>query len=282
MRTIDLLDRPIAFHRCLAELAGSVNAGLMLSQALYWAKRTKAADGWFWKTAEEWQEETYLTRTEQATARKQLKRLSCWQEELRGVPAKLFYRVDLDELDRLLFENKDAGNVQSSLHESMNPVCRIPENKTTGILQTITETTTETTTEITSEREHTPQTDVWTIALEHLPTLGIWQQDVIEAAGITKLHLWRQTCHNWATNRYSARNITGLIDSYYRLEKQDAREREYQNGQNGRNGSNRRETHNQRAARQTFELIASLRGEDGGGNSSDSADAVFELPASFR
>jgi len=72
---------------------------------------------------------------------------------LRGVPAKFFYRVDLDELDRLLFENKDAGNVQASFQESSKPVCRIPENKNSGIIKPflLAETTTEITSETTAE-----------------------------------------------------------------------------------------------------------------------------------
>ena len=284
MRASDLLDRPIAFHRCLAELGGSVNAGLMLSQALYWAKRTKAADGWFWKTAEEWQEETYLTRTEQATARKQLKRLPCWQEELRGVPAKLFYRVDLDELDRLLFENKDGGNVQASLQESSKPVCRIPENKNSGIIKPflLAETTTEITSETTAEsvrdrqvvvisqeaipaRPHTPQIeDAVSIAVSIFSQMGIWQQDVIANGDINHLALWRKACEDWRDNRYSLRNITGLIDSYYRLEKQNARDKEYQNGQNG---STTRQTAGERKAAEYFELQRKL-----GASASDDPD----------
>jgi hypothetical protein len=147
MRPSELLDKPIAFHRCFAALGGSVSAGLMLSQAFYWTKRTKATGGWFWKTAEEWQEETYLTRTEQATARKQLRQLPCWQEELRGVPAKLYFRLDLDLLDELLLGLQDEGIKPSSSQESDNPVFRNPANKDAGILETflLAETTSENT-----------------------------------------------------------------------------------------------------------------------------------------
>jgi hypothetical protein len=35
---IDLLDRPIAFHRIFVELTGSVLAAVMLSQAFYWSR----------------------------------------------------------------------------------------------------------------------------------------------------------------------------------------------------------------------------------------------------
>ena len=98
MDLLNLLDRPIAFHRCLVEPAGSVNAALMLSQALYWSKRTRDPRGWFYKSADEWEEETGMTRRAQEFARKLLQKTSFWKEELRGVPATLHYRIDIENL----------------------------------------------------------------------------------------------------------------------------------------------------------------------------------------
>lgn len=104
-----LFDRPIAFHRVFAELTNSITAGLMLSQAVYWSKRTKDAEGWFYKKQFEWFDETFLTRREQDTARATLRGQQrtdakgkllppFWFEERRGLPAKIFYRVDFDTL----------------------------------------------------------------------------------------------------------------------------------------------------------------------------------------
>ena len=50
---LDLLDRPIAFHRVFVTITGSLAAGVMLSQALYWSRRTKDPEGWFYKTQPE-------------------------------------------------------------------------------------------------------------------------------------------------------------------------------------------------------------------------------------
>lgn len=97
-----LLDRPVAYHRCLAELTGGVAAGLLLSQAIYWTLRTKDPDGWFYKCRDDWQDELGLTRTDQENARQKLRRFDFWQEEKRGVPATLHYRVDLDLLTAAL------------------------------------------------------------------------------------------------------------------------------------------------------------------------------------
>ena len=105
-----LLDRPIAFHCVFAELTQSVNAGIMLSQAVYWSKRTKDAEGWFYKSQAEWQQETYLTREKQDSARARLRSQAkrrnlppFWYEERRGLPARVFYRIDFDALSQHLF-----------------------------------------------------------------------------------------------------------------------------------------------------------------------------------
>jgi hypothetical protein len=131
---LNLLDRPIAFHRCLVEPAGSVNAALMLSQALYWSKRTKDPHGWFYKTRDEWEEETGLSRWEQESARKLLRASGFWFEQLRGVPATTHYRVGLNKLYLQLVGKPPTGRVENLQQDS---------GKTSNI--TSSETTTETT-----------------------------------------------------------------------------------------------------------------------------------------
>lgn len=96
-----LLDRPIAVHPVFIKLAGSHTGGVMLSQAFYWTrvmqkKRGKRFDGWFYKSREEWEEETLLKRREQENARKLLRATGFWQEERRDNPARLYYRIDLE------------------------------------------------------------------------------------------------------------------------------------------------------------------------------------------
>jgi hypothetical protein len=116
-----LLDRPIAFHRAFVTLTGSVTAALMLSQAVYWSRRVaEGRDGWFYKTQDEWQEETGLSRSEQETARKKLKKyLHC---ERRGMPAQLYYRVNEDAL----YADLIAGKPQTRLQESCKQDCENP------------------------------------------------------------------------------------------------------------------------------------------------------------
>ena len=110
----DLLDRPIAFHRVFVVIAGGVLPALMLSQAFYWSKRTEDPLGWFWKTQAEWEEETGMGRREQETARARLRQTRFWQEDLRGIPAKVHFRVGLD----LLAADLLGRTCQTSMAES--------------------------------------------------------------------------------------------------------------------------------------------------------------------
>lgn len=104
-----LLQRPIAFHRVFVDVTGSVAAGLFLSQLWYWKDRVPELDddgqprhGWFYKGVDEWFEETRLTYAEQAQARKILRRLGLLEEKKRGIPARLWFRLNVDRLIELI------------------------------------------------------------------------------------------------------------------------------------------------------------------------------------
>jgi hypothetical protein len=127
-----LLQPPIAFHRVFVTLTGSVAAGLFLSQAWYWTTHGREdREGWFYKSREDWLAETGLGRREQETARKRLKELQFLLEAHRGMPARLWFKLDLKAvcqgLSRLSEErcpvgtkapNKVGGNEPTSWYES--------------------------------------------------------------------------------------------------------------------------------------------------------------------
>lgn len=128
---LSLLDRPIAFHRVFVTITGSVLAGLMLSQAVYWHPRGSAGDNWFYKRQSEWEAETGLSRWEQETARKKLLQVKTlagvcvWEEDRRDVPAKLYYRVNVEALFECILESgnatiKNVGIPQSEMLENHN------------------------------------------------------------------------------------------------------------------------------------------------------------------
>ena len=77
-------------------------------------------DGWIYKTQEEIEVETGLSRREQETARKQLRAVTLLREERRGVPARLYYLIHVETLNAAWEEflaNKNGGNRQTGLAE---------------------------------------------------------------------------------------------------------------------------------------------------------------------
>ena len=54
----------LTIPRIFIDLTGDLKAALFLSQCVYWSDRGKRPDGSFYKTHEEWKEETGLTRHE--------------------------------------------------------------------------------------------------------------------------------------------------------------------------------------------------------------------------
>lgn len=143
----ELLDRPIAFQRAFVSLGVGITGALMLSQAIYWSNRTDDAEGWFYKTMEEWESETGMTRYEQEGARKKLVKIGVLEEQKKGVPCRLFYRVNLEAIRA----NLSVENPQPSLRKNPKQARGKPTSKPEENPQAITETTTEITSEITTE-----------------------------------------------------------------------------------------------------------------------------------
>lgn len=98
-----LLDRPVAYHRVFVDIAGSIHGAVMLSQALFWHHRVPAGrEGWWWKTYEEWDAETGLSRRLVDSARKALVDVGVMQFRSAGFPRRCWYRIDARALNALL------------------------------------------------------------------------------------------------------------------------------------------------------------------------------------
>lgn len=123
--SLRLLDRAISFQRCFVTLTGSVNAALMLSQAVYWHIRTDDPQGHFYKSQAEWEEETGLSRYEQESARKTLRALGFWHEERVGMPAKLYFRIDEEKLQEMLDSLPQSSMRKSRILERGKPADKI-------------------------------------------------------------------------------------------------------------------------------------------------------------
>jgi hypothetical protein len=279
---IDLLDRPIAYHRCFVSLTGSVTAAVLLSQAVYWSKRTGAGnDGWFWKTGADWEEETGLSRREQDTARGILRGLGFWEEEKRGIPARLWFRLNLEQLEQLLISEK------TSLAESAKLDRRKAPNWTGGKRQTISENTPETTTTPPSgggvevpfpsraairERLSRHQSVILEALREILPTYrrSSKLEDLAEIAqelGATGKQI--RELPAWAATRYPGRAVNlFFVTDYLTQYLNEAKENTHgqpkptpreNHDHSPRSASAPRETQQQRAARQFAEEQARLQ-----------------------
>lgn len=133
---LQFVDRPIAFQRSFVRLGAGVTGALLLSQLVYWQNRM---DGeWFYKTQTELEDETGLTRYEQEGARKKLCASGVLEEDKRGIPAKLYFRVNEIVLMNLLLPgqfhnqgcgkpaNRDVENQQAGMGNIPEPVCVNP------------------------------------------------------------------------------------------------------------------------------------------------------------
>ena len=114
---LEIFDLPITFHRCFVRVTGSVTAALMLSQAMAWTEQlAPEVEGWFMRSQGDWSEETGLSRWEQETARRVLRNCGLLEERKMGIPARLWFRVNMARLAaalRELSERLDKSRLNS-------------------------------------------------------------------------------------------------------------------------------------------------------------------------
>ena len=149
MSITDLLIRPVAYHPALARVLGSITAAVMLSQGIYWRipdKRPPGCPGedWWYHSIDDWVKETALSRHEQQTARKVLAKTAFWEERKQGIPCRIWYRIDLAELEKELKKQKFARKRKTCLQRKRRPDGRFTAGKATIIEQPTQEITSET------------------------------------------------------------------------------------------------------------------------------------------
>ncbi len=94
------------------------------------------ADGWWWHTENQWELETGLSRREQETARKKLRKEGILEERYRGIPRRKEYRLNIPVLLEKIEEYQD--NVQKRhycMAESAITACTDPPLLYGGIRQ---------------------------------------------------------------------------------------------------------------------------------------------------
>ena len=86
-----LAQRPIAYQKIYTLITGSITAGLLLSQIVYWWYSKERE---FYKTDKAFRDELAMSHKEFKTAKSKLKKLKLITTAIRGVPRKTFYRLE--------------------------------------------------------------------------------------------------------------------------------------------------------------------------------------------
>lgn len=127
--------KPIAFNPLLAKAIGSVKAGLLLSQLLYWWGKGQDPES-IYKTIKEIKDETALSRSEQDGAIKKIKKLNLMEVKLKGIPPRRHFKLNLQKISNLicrsstnLFEENQQYNSENTSEISSDTEREINKEK---------------------------------------------------------------------------------------------------------------------------------------------------------
>ena len=121
-----IIGKPIAYYPQLAKPLGGVNASLLFGHFFYWKDKGRSELG-VYRTADEIEVETGLSRDEQRTARRKLRERGVLIETEKRIEHRIYYKLDLDRFDEIISQsgsgdfpiadsdipNPEVGNSQS-------------------------------------------------------------------------------------------------------------------------------------------------------------------------
>ncbi len=125
----ELNQSPIAYNPVFSKITGSVNAGILLSQLVYWYNMMQGKE--FYKTNCQLANELGMTEMQVRKAKESLIKIKFVEVKLKGVPKKSFYEIKTKDISSAVTSN------QLSCSEEPNellPVtdCQVPSNLTLG------------------------------------------------------------------------------------------------------------------------------------------------------
>jgi hypothetical protein len=141
-------NRPVSYNRAFVEIGIGIPAAILLTQCIFWSQQRSNSNrkGWFYKTTEEWEEETGLTRDQIQLARAKLIKKKVLRHKLWGIPARSHYQVDFETLvTHLTSIPSTPADGSSSLRKTRKQGYGNPANKIAANPQRNSETTSETT-----------------------------------------------------------------------------------------------------------------------------------------
>ncbi len=117
-----LLGSPITYHPVVAEVTGSINAAILLSQLMYWWERK--SNGLLYKTIQEIKQETCMTKNQQITAIRILEDLDFIQVFVVGLPPKRNFAIKFENIKSAI--NRKSKNQNINLHENGKTIsCKV-------------------------------------------------------------------------------------------------------------------------------------------------------------
>ena len=115
-----LKDVPLTYYPDIANAVNSIEAGVYLSQLLYWTDYKRNPTGWIYKTQEEWTKETGMSAKDLNKARNRLKKLNILEEQKDKETKLIYFRINFDNLYQTIksyYENRQAKKDKSTKHE---------------------------------------------------------------------------------------------------------------------------------------------------------------------
>lgn len=100
------LESPVSLYPQLARALGGMEEAIYFQQLYYWVDKGKRKDGYIYKTKNEIEEETTLTRRQQDRIRAKLKKMGILEEKLikaNGSPT-LHYKLNIPLVQNVLME----------------------------------------------------------------------------------------------------------------------------------------------------------------------------------
>ena len=124
--SLRIAGKPVAYFPQLAKPLGGVNASLLFGHFFYWNDKGRSELG-VYRTADEIEVETGLSRDEQRTARRKLRERGVLIETEKRIEHRIYYKLDLDRFDEIISQsgsgdfpiadsdipNPEVGNSQS-------------------------------------------------------------------------------------------------------------------------------------------------------------------------
>jgi hypothetical protein len=245
-------DKSIVIPRVFVDLTGDYTSAALLNQVLYWSERTHDDEGWFYKSAKEWEEELGLSNFQISRAMKVLKPLGVEIKLKRANNAPtLHYRINADIFYPLFFKFLENRQTRKSTNSKMD----IEETRKSDIeetAKTLTESTHESTTENTKsvvettslipivqsemivKKARNPKSTYPKSPKQDNPYLeneGVQayqkvfkkppdiDQSLEIVTRVTDATRFESVCHEWKLNGWRAKSVASMIDRY---EKQGA------------------------------------------------------------